>query len=406
MTTTTFAVDMIGIEDAPELPLLDTIERQALDRCEAIIERGAQTFREVGDALAEIRDKRLYRQHYDRWEEYCQDRWGIGGSRARQLIGASGVARQIESVTTVTLSNEAQARAAGKAPTSMRGRVAERAAELAGDSALTTRHIEAAVREIELPIDFSIVQRRLATHGFALLSNMQGHHRAFVTRKDGMTGIVTFDWTNVLSKLDRLEQQAEYDAAHPGQVAARAAPAQQASPTPPAPDRTIPADLNGWHWMSGRTFRLTNGDHTTTAYADPAHAIADARNSLPAPVGDPLPPALLALAMRDLDATLPADLRKAGYYWHSATPPTIAHNSGWKGDAPTIELALDAARLHHAAKGAPVTIVLTLTAMECKALCREAALFLKAGCDRRFPTIWQALTIATARALEATDGNA
>jgi hypothetical protein len=38
---------------------------------------------------------------------------------------------------------------------------------------------------------------------------MQGQHRAFVTRKEGMTGIVTFDWANVLSKLERLEAQRE-----------------------------------------------------------------------------------------------------------------------------------------------------------------------------------------------------
>lgn len=59
----------------------------------------------------------------------------------------------------------------------------------------------------DLPIDFSIVQRRLAAHGIALLSNIQGYHRAFVTRREGMTGVVTFDWMDVLSKLERLEAE-------------------------------------------------------------------------------------------------------------------------------------------------------------------------------------------------------
>jgi len=60
----------------------------------------------------------------------------------------------------------------------------------------------------DVPAEYAIVQRRLAAHGITLLSNMQGHHRAFVTRKEGMTGVVTFDWADVLSKLERLEAMA------------------------------------------------------------------------------------------------------------------------------------------------------------------------------------------------------
>lgn len=67
--------------------------------------------------------------------------------------------------------------------------------------------------------------------------------------------------------------------------------------------------------------------------------------------GDSLPPKLLALALSDLDALLPADLFNAGYFWHSATPPTIAHNVGnWRGDAPTVEGALALARDREKAK--------------------------------------------------------
>jgi len=51
-----------------------------------------------------------------------------------------------------------------------------------------------------------------------------------------------------------------------------------------------------------------------------------------------------APTLADLDASLPKHLEKAGYFWHSATPLVIAHNDGWRGDAPTVELALEAAR--------------------------------------------------------------
>lgn len=45
---------------------------------------------------------------------------------------------------------------------------------------------------------------------------------------------------------------------------------------------TIPADLAGWHWMSGRlgTFQLTNGDYETRVYDHPDRAIIGARLSL------------------------------------------------------------------------------------------------------------------------------
>lgn len=78
---------------------------------EVVIERGLGTFVKVGEALATIRDQRLYRQGHETFEDYCRDRWGFSASRARQLIGAS------ETVTAVTVgggpapTNEAQARA-------------------------------------------------------------------------------------------------------------------------------------------------------------------------------------------------------------------------------------------------------------------------------------------------------
>jgi len=60
----------------------------------------------------------------------------------------------------------------------------------------------------DLPLEYAIIQRRYVAQGYQLLSNMQGQHRAFVTRKEGMTGVVTFEWQDVLSKLERLEGQA------------------------------------------------------------------------------------------------------------------------------------------------------------------------------------------------------
>ncbi len=43
------------------LELLDITEQERLNNCERIIERGLNTFVDVGLALLEIRDNRLYR---------------------------------------------------------------------------------------------------------------------------------------------------------------------------------------------------------------------------------------------------------------------------------------------------------------------------------------------------------
>ncbi len=63
--------------------------------------------------------------------------------------------------------------------------------------------------------------------------------------------------------------------------------------------------------------------------------------------------AVAATTLAHLDAALPKDLEKAGYFWQSAQPPTIAHNDGWRGDARTLESAISLARDREAAKARP-----------------------------------------------------
>lgn len=198
-------LDEIEIEDADEFPLAGD-EKQALERCEAVIARGAQTFVEVGDALAEIRSSKLYRMQFATFEDYCRDKWAIGGSRARQLIGAAGVAHEIESVTNVTLSNEGQARAIAKVAPADRQKVITQAGKQTNGKP-TAKHIAEAAAELsapDLPPEFAIVQRRYATHGHTLSSAWDGVTQRFVVRKDGGTGAVLV-WDAVLSRLERLE---------------------------------------------------------------------------------------------------------------------------------------------------------------------------------------------------------
>ncbi len=52
-------------------------------------------FVRAGEILKEIRDKKLFTDHADTFEEYCQKRWGFPRKRADQLIEAAKVTKNI-----------------------------------------------------------------------------------------------------------------------------------------------------------------------------------------------------------------------------------------------------------------------------------------------------------------------
>ena len=95
---------------------LTAAEQQQLARCEAIIEKGIQSFLEVAEALLEVRDKELFRATHDTFQEYCADKWGITSRHANRLVLAGEVMNNIagdqlvSDVPAASPKNEAQAR--------------------------------------------------------------------------------------------------------------------------------------------------------------------------------------------------------------------------------------------------------------------------------------------------------
>jgi hypothetical protein len=65
---------------------------------------------EVGKALLEIRDQRLYRQQHRTFEDYCRERWKWTRQRGYQLMQAASVARNLSTIVDTSAQNEAQAR--------------------------------------------------------------------------------------------------------------------------------------------------------------------------------------------------------------------------------------------------------------------------------------------------------
>lgn len=86
-----------------------TLATRSLSQCEEVIDRGLATFVEVGLALMEIRDSRLYLETHSTFEVYCKERWQFSDRHARRLIEASEVIGALESGP-IGPPNEAQAR--------------------------------------------------------------------------------------------------------------------------------------------------------------------------------------------------------------------------------------------------------------------------------------------------------
>jgi thiamine kinase-like enzyme len=61
---------------------------RTLEQCELAIKKG---FAEAGIAFKEIRDRKLYKRKYNRFEDYCQDVWKANRSYVNKLIRASKV---------------------------------------------------------------------------------------------------------------------------------------------------------------------------------------------------------------------------------------------------------------------------------------------------------------------------
>ena len=75
---------------------LTTTDTTRLRECEDKIDRSLRSFVDIGDALLEIRESRLYRDEHTTFERYCQARWNITKSRANQLISASRLVQNLE----------------------------------------------------------------------------------------------------------------------------------------------------------------------------------------------------------------------------------------------------------------------------------------------------------------------
>jgi hypothetical protein len=98
-------------------PTLTNAEKEQLLECETAIQKGWETFVDVGNALLRIRDSRLYRDTHKDFEAYCRNKWDYQRAYAYRLMGAAATVKALSPIGDNKLpkgiplpSNEAQVR--------------------------------------------------------------------------------------------------------------------------------------------------------------------------------------------------------------------------------------------------------------------------------------------------------
>ena len=78
------------------------VNAQDLERLERTVRQGLEIFYRVGEALAEIRDRKLYKDlGYSNFRDYLRSRWNMKKSRAYQLIDSAEVVKNLSTSKSV-----------------------------------------------------------------------------------------------------------------------------------------------------------------------------------------------------------------------------------------------------------------------------------------------------------------
>jgi hypothetical protein len=120
-------------------------ESRHLIRLEGIVEKWLGTFVEVGEALAEIHDRKLYRTAHATFAESCRVKWKISDRRARQLMDAAEVTSTIAKSGTTVPKSERQARPLAALPVAQRAKAWQKAVASSPNGQPTAKAVQVVV---------------------------------------------------------------------------------------------------------------------------------------------------------------------------------------------------------------------------------------------------------------------
>jgi hypothetical protein len=146
-------VDTNVIRDNADQPgnssRLSSPEKAQLQRCEELIQAKLKTFFEVGLALMEINQSRLYRAEYTTFEEYCRDRWDMSRIHAFRLLKAAEVHKALLPIGNIPApENEAQMRPLTLLSPKKARSAWQKVLEKAGTAKITAKLVRITVEEV------------------------------------------------------------------------------------------------------------------------------------------------------------------------------------------------------------------------------------------------------------------
>ena len=130
-----------------------TQNMQELERLEGIIRENVASFYELGHALAEIRDKRYYRDvlGYETFEAYCKTKWDFSRSYAYRLIESANVIDVVSPIGDIKPTTESQTRPLVLLPADQQLIAWQKAVETAPDGKVTAAHVYKIVKRMMNP---------------------------------------------------------------------------------------------------------------------------------------------------------------------------------------------------------------------------------------------------------------
>jgi hypothetical protein len=184
--------------------ILSPGESVRLHACETIVEKGLQTFVEVGNALLEIREARLYRQDFATFEDYCRERWEMSYRRSKQLMDAATVVSNLNNCSDCLPTHESQIRPLAKLEPEQQREAWQTATRLSPKptAELITKIVEKAVADAAAKHDKSI-------HGgiASILEDLpQTDDQPKVRRTKNFD-----NWLNLVGAIDELNEIENFD---------------------------------------------------------------------------------------------------------------------------------------------------------------------------------------------------
>lgn len=123
--------------------------RGRLDELELVINKNMRAFYEIGTALKEIRDSRLYKNvlGYDTFEDYCRERWDMSRIHGHRLIESSQVYDNLLPTGNIHPTSERQARPLTRLSPPLQIEAWTKVIDTAPDGKVTAVHVSRVVCE-------------------------------------------------------------------------------------------------------------------------------------------------------------------------------------------------------------------------------------------------------------------